>query len=54
MAGLKTVTIIHGKGTGVLRTAVQDRLRKLKKVIKSFRPGLYGEGEQGVTIAELY
>ena len=54
LAGLKNVVIIHGKGTGVLRAAVSDRLRKLKKVVKSYRPGTYGEGEDGVTIAELF
>lgn len=52
MMGMGTVTIIHGKGTGVLRTAIQNHLRKLKN-IKSFRPGMYGEGEAGVTVVEL-
>ena len=52
MAKLKTVTIIHGKGTGALRTAVQQMLRQNKSV-KSFRLGRYGEGEAGVTIVEL-
>ena len=52
MAGLPSVTVIHGKGTGVLRTAVQQHLRKNKRV-KSVRSGVYGEGEQGVTIVEL-
>lgn len=52
LAGLTSITIIHGKGTGVLRAAVQDRLRRHSRV-KSFRPGVYGEGEAGVTIAEL-
>ncbi len=52
MTGINTVTIIHGKGTGVLRTAVQAHLR-LHKSIKSFRIGLFGEGENGVTIAEI-
>ena len=52
LMGLTTVTIIHGKGTGALRAAVQDHLRKLKNV-KSFRPGMYGEGEAGVTVVEL-
>ena len=44
--------IIHGKGTGVLRQMVHDELRKNKHV-KKFRLGVYGEGETGVTIAEL-
>ena len=49
---LQTVRIIHGKGTGTLRTAVHQCLKK-NKFIKSFRLGLYGEGEDGVTIAEF-
>ena len=52
MAGLPAVTIIHGKGTGVLRNAVQQHLRRHPSV-KSFRLGAYGEGENGVTIVEL-
>ena len=44
--------IIHGKGTGALRAAVQQSLKK-NKFIKSFRLGVYGEGEDGVTIAEF-
>ncbi len=52
LAGLNQVTIIHGKGTGALRSAVQDYLRTNRR-IKSYRAGLYGEGEAGVTIAEL-
>lgn len=49
---LQSVRIIHGKGTGALRSAVQQSLRK-NKFIKSFRLGVYGEGEDGVTIAEF-
>ena len=52
MAKLNTVTIIHGKGTGAVRSAVHDNLRRNNQV-KSFRLGRYGEGENGVTIAEL-
>ena len=52
MGKLKTVTIIHGKGTGALRAAIQDMLRHNKSV-KSFRLGRYGEGEAGVTVVEL-
>ena len=51
-SNLKSVRIIHGKGTGVLRAAVQQNLRK-NKFVKSFRLGVYGEGEDGVTIAEF-
>jgi len=52
MGRLKTVTIIHGKGTGALRSAIQEMLRRNKSV-KSFRLGRYGEGESGVTVVEL-
>lgn len=52
LAGIPSVTIIHGKGTGVLREAVRQYLRRHRS-IKTFRPGVYGEGEDGVTIAEL-
>lgn len=52
MGKLKTVTIIHGKGTGALRAAVQQMLKKNKSV-KSFRLGRFGEGEVGVTVVEL-
>ena len=52
MGHLETVTIIHGKGTGALRKAVHDILRRNKNV-KSFRLGVYGEGETGVTVVTL-
>ena len=52
LAGMSPVSIIHGKGTGVLRKGIQERLRKYKYV-KSYRNGRYGEGEDGVTICEL-
>lgn len=52
LAHLPQVTIIHGKGTGTLRAAIHSQLRKIRYV-KSFRLGLYGEGENGVTIVEL-
>ena len=52
MGRLDTVTIIHGKGTGALRKAVHDILRR-NKAVKSFRLGVYGEGESGVTVVTL-
>ena len=52
LANLNSVRIIHGKGTGILRRAVQEELRRNKHV-KSFRLGVFGEGEDGVTIATL-
>ncbi len=52
MSGLHTLTLIHGKGTGILRNAIHQHLRRHKNV-RSFRLGVYGEGESGVTIVEL-
>ena len=52
MAKLKQVTIIHGKGTGALRQAVQTELKR-NRLVKSFRNGNFGEGEMGVTVVEL-
>ena len=52
MAGLYQVKIIHGKGTGTLRRVVREQLAK-HPLVKSYRPGKYGEGEAGVTIVEL-
>lgn len=52
LAGISPVTVIHGKGTGVLRRAVGDMLKR-SKYVKSSRPGKFGEGEMGVTIVEL-
>ena len=52
MGKLETVTIIHGKGTGALRKAVHDILRR-SKAVKSFRLGVYGEGESGVTVVTM-
>ena len=48
----QTVRIIHGKGTGVLRAAVHQELKR-NKFVKNYRLGVYGEGEDGVTIAEF-
>ena len=52
MAGLSSVRIVHGKGTGKLRRAVHDSLAK-HPLVKSYRLGDYGEGDYGVTVVEL-
>ena len=52
LCGLERVTIIHGKGTGVLRSAVHAHLKGHRQV-KGFRLGAFGEGEHGVTVVEL-
>ena len=52
VANLKTVTIVHGKGTGALRQAVHDSLR-LNPYVEDFRLGKYGEGDMGVTVVQL-
>ena len=52
MGKLETVTIIHGKGTGALRRAVREHLKR-SRYVKEYRPGVYGEGEDGVTVATL-
>ena len=52
VSGIETIRIIHGKGTGVLRQSVGAHLRS-HKAVKSFRLGTFGEGENGVTVAEL-
>ena len=52
MASLKTITIIHGKGTGALRAGIVEYLRRHRSV-ESYRAGKYGEGEQGVTVVTL-
>ena len=52
LLGINHITIIHGKGTGVLRKEIQAHLKKHPS-IKSYRLGVFGEGESGVTIAEL-
>lgn len=52
LAGISPVTIIHGKGTGVLRKGIHEMLKK-HRYVKSYRLGTFGEGEDGITIAEL-
>ena len=52
MRGLIQVRVIHGKGTGTLRQTVRRELKK-HPLVKSYRPGDYGEGGEGVTIVEL-
>ncbi len=52
LASISNVTIIHGKGTGVLKNGIHQMLRK-NKYVKSYRLGTFGEGENGVTIVEL-
>lgn len=52
MDGLCWVKVIHGKGTGTLRQVVREQLAK-HPLVKSYRPGEYGEGGDGVSIVEL-
>ena len=52
LLGVELVTVIHGKGTGALRKAVQERLKRHAGV-KAYRLGVYGEGEDGVTVVEM-
>lgn len=52
LAHISPVRIVHGKGSGVLRNAVHNYLKRQKHV-KSFRLGTFGEGDYGVTIAEF-
>ncbi len=53
LAHLTSVRVVHGKGTGALRTGIHNYLRRQKKHVKSFRLGAFGEGDAGVTIVEL-
>jgi len=52
ITGLYQVRVVHGKGTGTLRQAVREQLAK-HSLVKSYRPGGYGEGGAGVTIVQL-
>lgn len=52
MDGLYQVKVIHGKGTGTLRLEVRRQLAK-HPLVKSYRPGAYGEGGAGITMVEL-
>ena len=52
MSSVKTLSVIHGKGTGALRAGIHSYL-KTNKFVKSYRLGVYGEGDSGVTIIEL-
>src|SRR3712207_9513106 len=52
MAGLGAVTVIHGKGTGVLRKSIHDMLKRHPHA-KNYRLGEYGEGGTGVTVVEI-
>ena len=52
MAGFYQIRVIHGKGTGTLRKVAREQLAR-HPLVKSYRPGEYGEGGSGVTIVEL-
>ena len=52
LGGVETVTIIHGKGTGILRKGIHEMLKK-HRYVKSYRLGTFGEGEDGITVVEL-
>ncbi|MDY5742579.1 MAG: Smr/MutS family protein, partial [Lachnospiraceae bacterium] len=52
LAHLSPVRVVHGKGTGKLRQAIQKHLKRLP-YIKSFRDGVFGEGDSGVTVVEF-